>query len=220
MGQILIIEDDPVVGETLQELLAEEGFDVVWRKTIATGRKTARTEPPDLILLDVNLPDGTGFDLCRELREEDAGLPIIFLTARLDEDSAVKGLSLGAVDYIRKPFARRELLARIRRYLKTAPTALRVGSLVLDAGEKKLTWKGEPVALSPSELSLLALLMRNIGRAVTRDSMLDALGDDGEISAKAVNTYLSRLKSKLDKAGVDGIRIAPVYGTGYRLEKV
>ena len=219
MKRILVVEDDPRIGEQVTKLLADEGFEPLLARSIAEARRAMKGADFVLLVLDVNLPDGIGFDLCREVRAEDGRLPVIFLTARLDEDSAVKGLSLGATDYVRKPFAPRELVARLRRALKEVPGPVEIGDLVLDPAEKRISWRGKPLSLTPREHELLAILMQNAGRLVTRETLAERLDTEGTLFDTAIKTYLSRLKAKLRTAGVSGIEIIAVYGSGYRLEK-
>lgn len=215
---ILIVEDHPQIGRELVRLLEQEGFTARLAPTLASARKAWREEHCDLVLLDVNLPDGLGFDLCRDIRDEDTSLPILFLTEKGDEDSVVKGLSFAATDYMRKPFARRELLMRLRRLLKLVSGTLTFGDLTIDTDNRRVQWQGAAIALSPREFEMLALLAANFGRLVTRARIAEQ-AFDADVNERSFNSYLSRLKTKLTQAGVNNIVITSVYGEGYRMEK-
>lgn len=202
----------------MSELLRAEGY----RATLAKSLKDARShrdESWNLVLLDIGLPDGSGFDFCRELHDEDPHLPVLFLTARSDEESAVRGLSLGAVDYVRKPVAKRELVMRIPRTLKAAPEVVELGELKVLVREARVTWKENAIALTPRELELLTILAQNQSRLVTREKLLQQMDTQGDLDDKSINTYVRRLKTKLAEAGVSHVQITAVYGSGYRLEK-
>lgn len=215
---ILLVEDHAPMAKELLRLLEEEGFVAHVAKSLAEARRELAGHAFHLAVLDVNLPDGTGFQLCRDIRERDAAFPVLFLTDRGDEDSIVKGLSFASTDYLRKPFVRGELLVRLRRLLKLGGGAVTLGDLYVDPGEKTVKWKGKPVSLSPREREILGLLAANVGRLVTRDRLATHLAE-ADIDERTINSYLSRLKTKLAAAGVTGIKIAAVYGEGYRLER-
>lgn len=219
MRRVLIVEDDPRIGAELKDLLTREKLAPTLAPSLKDARKALRAQEFDLLLLDVELPDGTGFELCGEVREEDAQIPVVFLTARVDEDSAVKGLTLGGTDFVRKPFGPKELVARLRRHLKEAPAAIRIGALDLDPKERRASWNGKAVTLTPREFEILSELARHVGNLVTRERLLEQIDADAEINDGAIKTYVSRLKTKLRDAGVDSIEIVAVTGSGYRLEK-
>lgn len=216
--RILLVDDDVALGNQLKELLTDDGYLVSWVKNLAEARTVFQSKVFVAILLDVNLPDGSGFDFCRELRNDAHPIPIIFFTARTDEFSAVRGLSLGATDYLRKPFAGKELLIRLRRFAGDRSTPLEVGKLVLRPEERKAFIAGKEIKLTPTEYWLLFLLAREPGRVVTKQRLLETIDQEGAVSESSLATYLGRLRKKLQ--AVDRrLHIRSVYGEGYRFEE-
>lgn len=218
MKQLLLLEDDNLIASELKSFLEREGYRVVWEGTLKGARRVWALHNFQLALLDINLPDGLGFDFCRELKENGEAVPVIFLTARPDEDSAVKGLNLGAADYIRKPFSRKELLVRIRRYLNDRTQILEIGDLKLDPGKRTVKVRGKEIKLTAREFDLLRVLAEQPGQVVTRDRVLAVIDEEGEVAERTINTYCSRLRKKLKEAGSEGFTIASVYGQGFRLD--
>lgn len=194
-----------------------QGYAVSLCETFRSGLEYANAEHCDLILLDINLPDGDGFNLCREIRLRDPGLPILMLTANVAEESAVRGIESGADDYIRKPFGLLELSARIRRLLeKRQRKQLSFGLLRVDC-DKHLAWVGDQaLALGKREFGILSSLVARGGDVLTRQEILDAAGRDAEVYDRTIDSHLSHLRKKLKEAG-SAEQIVPVYGVGYRL---
>ena len=215
---ILLVEDDPIISKSLMMSLPFHNFSVTVRETYQTGLQTAREAPFDLILLDVNLPDGDGFSLCRSIRSYDANIPLLMLTARIDETSAVKGIECGADDYIRKPYGINELTARMRRLVEKRQRKLTsFGSLRVDL-EQYRAWSGTHLLnLGKREFTILALLVRRAGAVLTRQDILDALDQNAEIYDRTIDSHLSHLRRKLKAVNAEE-QIVPVYGVGYRLE--
>lgn len=217
---VLLLEDDPVIRQTLRDALTDEGYQVTVATTIAEARKRAAGASFDLALLDLNLPDGLSFDFCRDLKLEYPSLPVIFVTASVEEASAVRGLSLGATDYVRKPFGRQELLIKVKQLLKVRQGTIGNASLQIDL-DRRIARAGEQeIHFSPMEFKILAALMENPGEAVNRDRLLTIVDKDGELGPDALTPHLSRIRGKLKKAGVTELRIVPVHGFGYRLTKL
>jgi two-component system OmpR family response regulator len=222
MESLLVVDDEPTVRELLSATLRFAGFTVT---SAATGRAAvdaARREPPDLVLLDVMLPDMDGFDVVRRLRDGGARVPVLFLTARDAPADKVQGLTLGGDDYVTKPFDLEELIARIRAILRRTaghPTdVLTVGPLALDVEGHQLTRLGRPVRVSPTEFRLLRYLMENAGRVVTKAQILDRVWHyDFGGDASIVDTYISYLRRKVD---VDEPKLLQtVHGVGYVLRE-
>ncbi|MEV4218288.1 response regulator transcription factor [Nonomuraea sp. NPDC049725] len=215
--RLLVVDDEATVRELLAATLRFAGFRVT---SVATGTEAvaaADAEPPDLVLLDVMLPDMDGFEVVRRLRER-RPVPVLFLTARDRQADKVTGLSLGADDYVTKPFDLEELIARIRAILRRTSGhhagVLKVGALTLDADGHQVTREGRPVRVSPTEFRLLRYLMENAGRVVSKAQILDRVwrydfGGDASI----VDTYISYLRRKVD-AGEPKL-IHTVHGVGY-----
>jgi two-component system response regulator RegX3 len=220
---ILVVEDERSIAEPLAEALRNEGFETEIAATAASALELAGNAP-DLVLLDVMLPDGSGFDVCRELRQT-SRVPIIMLTARGEEADRVVGLELGADDYVVKPFSAREVVARIRAVLRradtpapaAAETVLEVGSLRLDTAKHEVTRDGETLELSRKEFELLHLLMRNAGSVVTRDRLIDEVWDPNWFgSTKTLDVHVSGLRRKLGDDSSQPRYLHTVRGVGFR----
>ncbi len=207
MSRILIVEDERKIARFLELELQHEGYEVETAGDGRTGLDKALTWKPDLMILDLMLPELSGIEVCRRLRHE-SDLPIIMLTAKDDVSDKVMGLDMGADDYMTKPFAIEELLARIRVGLKkhravaAAPAAnvLSAGKLVLDPSSYSVTWDGMPVSLTKKEFDLLKYLMQHKGQAVTRDALLsDVWGYDYAGDTNVVDVYIRYLRHKIDE---------------------
>jgi len=221
---VLLVEDEVAITEPLAEALAGEGFRAEVAGTLADGRARAESVEPDLVLLDVMLPDGSGFDLLRELRA--AGTtPVIMLTARGDEIDRVTGLELGADDYVVKPFSGRELIARVRAVLRrtsavhgaspSGPTT--VDGLVVDAAARTVTLDGAALDLTRKEFDLLALLVANAGSVVTRERLIDEVWDVNWFgSTKTLDVHVSGLRRKLGDDASEPRYLHTVRGVGFR----
>ena len=223
---VLVVDDDTNVVELTRLYLEREGYRVLAANDGADGLAMARQELPSLVVLDVMLPRLNGMDVCRTLRQE-SEVPIIMLTARVDEDDRLAGLDLGADDYVTKPFSPRELAARVRAVLRRAardnpadaPAVLSVGAIELDRRARRAKIDGRELRLTPTEFRLLALLMGQPGRTFGRDEIIDRVfGDDFDGFDRTVDAHVSSLRRKLDAKATGGSRyIQTVYGIGYRL---
>lgn len=226
--RLLVVDDEPTVRELLAATLRFAGFEVASAATGAEAVAAASAEPPDLVLLDVMLPDMDGFEVVRRLRAQPARVgrpghvPILFLTARDTPEDKVSGLAVGGDDYVTKPFHLEELIARIRAILRRTGGAegvsLVVGDLALDPDGHQVTRAGVPVRLSPTEFRLLHFLMANAGRVMSKAQILDHVwrydfGGDPSI----VDTYISYLRRKVDTTAPKLIHT--VHGTGYVLRR-
>ncbi len=220
---ILLVEDETSITEPLAEALGREGFDTTVAATAAEALEVAGRNQPDLVLLDVMLPDGSGFDVCRELRQR-SQVPIIMLTARGEEADRVVGLELGADDYIVKPFSAREVAARIRAVLRRvdAPTQpddkpVEVGEIRLDPAKREVTKDGETLELSRKEFELLSLLMANAGSVVTRERAIDEVWDTNWFgSTKTLDVHVSGLRRKLGDDSSEPRFLHTIRGVGFR----
>ena len=223
---VLVVDDDPNVVELTRLYLQRDGYHVLSALDGASGLALAREERPSLIVLDVMLPRVNGLDICRTLRQESA-VPIIMLTARVEEEDRLAGLDLGADDYVTKPFSPRELAARVRAVLRRAArdsadeesATLSAGPVELDLQARRAAVGNVELRLTPTEFRVLALLMRQPGRTFTRDEIIDrALGDDFDGFDRTVDAHVSSLRRKLAAAPVGSAKlIQTVYGSGYRL---
>jgi DNA-binding response OmpR family regulator len=225
--RILIIEDDSAVGRSLQEGLSRDGYAVTWKNKGADGLAWAREEHPQLIILDVRLPDGSGFDFCRQIRQLGLRQPILMLTVQRDEIDKVLGLEMGADDYLTKPYSLRELLARVRALLRraygefssTEVNLLYAGDLTLDLTRGQVSRGNHVLSLTPTEFRLLVYLTQNARQALTREQILNAVwGYDAEVEdERNVNVHIRRLREKIEPDPSHPSLILTVPGIGYRL---
>jgi two-component system, OmpR family, response regulator RegX3 len=219
--RILVVEDEASISEPLAENLAREGFEPQVASTLESAREAVRHTMPDLILLDVMLPDGDGRDLARDIRK-DSDVPIIMLTARGEEIDRVVGLELGADDYVVKPFSMRELTARIRAILRRGRGAERRGPIEiaeirLDPGSRTCTKAGEPVELAAKEFGLLHLLMSNPGEVLTREKIMDEVWDPHWFGpTKTLDVHISWLRKKIEDDPSEPRYITTIRGVGFR----
>jgi DNA-binding response OmpR family regulator len=220
--RVLLIEDDRKAARLLTRGLQEEGFVVDVAATGEDGEEKAAVNEYDVIVLDWLLPGKDGIAVCRELRARDIPTPILMLTARDSLADRVNGLSTGADDYLTKPFAFAELLARIRALLRRSrlaqPAVLRVADLTLDPANRRVTREGVPITLTAKEYAILEALMRNAGEVVSRTRLADRVWDEGsDVLDNLIDVHVSNLRKKIDR-GNNGPLIHTVRGFGYRLE--
>lgn len=223
MNTIFLLEDDPVIGKAVQLQLELENYKVEWVQNLAEAKRRHADTRADLYLLDVNLPDGSGFDFCQWLRGNNHLAPVIFLTARTDEESVVMGFEKGANDYIRKPFSQRELMARLRNQLadnKAALDMIRFGGLTLIKNQQLLKNGEALISLNRREFEILTTFFEHPETIVTREQLIERLSAGEEIFDRTVDSHISHIRAKLSKNGVHAIKINSVYGQGYRLEKI
>jgi two-component system, OmpR family, alkaline phosphatase synthesis response regulator PhoP len=226
-ARVLIAEDERDVAELIRYTLAREGFEVMVAANGADALRQAQETRPDLMLLDLMLPQVNGWELCRRLKQDPAtrSVPVIMLTARSEEGDKVLGFELGADDYVTKPFSTRELVARVRAVVRrTRPPEvderrhrIQVGDLVVDRQRFEVTVGGRAVALTPKEFELLATLAAEPGRVYGRDELLDLVwGRDGFVEPRTVDVHLARLRAKFVAARLPEPAIETVRGVGYR----
>jgi len=221
-ARVLIVEDEPKLAALLADYLKAAGYDTA---RLADGREVVpavKADPPDLILLDLMLPGRDGLDICRELRTF-SQVPVIMVTARVEEIDRLLGLELGADDYICKPFSPREVVARVKAILRR--TARRSGEpaavegLVIDEERYSASMDGKPLDLTPVEFRLLKTLAANPGRVFSRDQLLDKLYTDHRVvTDRTVDSHIKNLRRKLEQACPEREVIRSVYGVGYKFE--
>lgn len=223
-AHLLVVDDEPNIRDLLASSLRFAGFEVSIAGDGNGALKTVEKTSPDLVVLDVMLPDMDGFTVARRLRERDVTTPILFLTARDDMADKVQGLTVGGDDYVTKPFGLEEVIARIRAILRRTMGSeeddafLRVGDLVIDEDAHEVTRAGVPIDLSPTEFKLLRYLVINAGRVVSKMQILDHVWEydwDGEVAI--VESYISYLRRKLAVEGASGELIHTKRGVGYIL---
>ncbi len=226
-GRVLVIEDEQDVAELIRYNLAKEGYEVRVIANGVDGLKQARESRPDMILLDIMVPQLNGWEVCRRLKQEPDTheVPVIMVTGRVEEGDKVLGFEMGADDYVTKPFSPRELLARIRAVIRRGKSAetpgrkihLKAGQLEIDRHRFEVTMKGQRVELTPKEFELLAALVGHPGRVFGREELLDLIwGQDGFVEPRTVDVHVARLRAKFAAARLPAPGLDTVRGVGYR----
>ncbi len=224
---MLLVEDEQDVAELSRYNLTKEGYDVVLTTNGNEVLRLAREHRPDVLLLDIMIPQLNGWEVCRRLNKDPelVRIPVIMISGRVDEGDKILGFEVGADDYVTKPFSPRELIARIRAVLRRGPPShetettaiLRVGDLEIDRDRFEVRMKGRPVVLTPKEFELLATLVRSPGRVFGRQQLLDLIwGRDGFVEARTVDVHVARLRAKFGAAKLEEPAIDTVRGVGYR----
>ena len=218
-SRALVIEDDESIGALVRAYLERDGFDVAWARTAAEGLDEIAQNPPEIVLLDIGLPDGDGFDVCRRVRKS-SRVPILFLTARDEEVDRIVGLELGADDYVTKPFSPRELVARVHAILRRVqpepelPDVLELGDVVIDRKRRHVTVAATTVPLRTLEFDLLTALVARRGEVVSRSELLEQVwGLEFPGGTRTVDVHVAQLRRKLGRPEL----IATVRGAGYRV---
>ncbi|MBI5840328.1 MAG: response regulator transcription factor [Chloroflexi bacterium] len=217
---ILVVDDEPKIVRLARDYLEKNGFRVVSAGDGQSALTIARREKPDLVILDLMLPNIDGREVCRILRRE-SDVPIIMLTALAEEVDQVTGLEIGADDYITKPFSPRALVARVRALLRRskgeikAPSIIRAGGLEIDSEKYSVAFNSSPIRLTPNEFKLLQLLASRPGQTLTREQLLDDLHGTASSVDRSVDSHIKNLRKKLEAASQQNM-IETVYGIGYR----
>ncbi len=226
MARVLVVDDDKQIVRLLQSYLEQAGYQVLTAYDGETALHTIRRERPDLVLLDLMLPNRDGWEITRIVRGDErlAGLPVLMLTARVEDTDKIVGLELGADDYVTKPFNPREVVARVRALLRRAagapipPRLLQAGGLVMDPDQHLVTIDGRPVELTPTEFDLLRALLENQGHAFTRVELIEkSLGYLYDGIERTVDSHIKNLRKKIETDPANPAYIQTVYGVGYRL---
>ncbi len=227
MKRILLIEDEPAVAKGLVFGLKEEGFEVFWAQSCASGMDMLKNHSPELLILDIRLPDGSGFDLCRRIRSQGYRLPVLMLTARDEEADKILGLELGADDYMVKPFSFSELHSRIRALTrraygelagKTTSRKFVFGGILVDHDRFTAYRDGQDLLLTPTEYKLLRELIEGSGRTLSRDMLIEAVWGTGFIleDERTVDVHIRHLREKIEDDPKNPKYIETVRGFGYR----
>ncbi|MDP6490539.1 MAG: two-component system response regulator CreB [Kiritimatiellia bacterium] len=221
--RILVVEDEAGIAENIRYALQTEGYDVTWCSTVGEARETVAADGIALVILDVGLPDGNGFDFCRDLRNS-SRLPVIFLTARTSEIDRVVGLEIGADDYVVKPFSPRELCARVRAVLRrtngTDTTPAGSPGFAVDPERMRITYHDSLLDLSRYEYRLLEVLVGRPGQVFTRDQLMNQVWEEPEASLdRTVDTHIKTLRAKLRRITPDHDPIKTHRGVGYSLRE-
>lgn len=219
--RILLVENDQILGDAMCRSLEHAGHAVDWTRNGNDADLALGDQVYDLALLDLGLPKLDGFEVLRRLRERKSNLPVLIVTARDSLNDRIKGLDLGADDYVLKPFDMPELLARVRaqarRSLSLSSTRIIYGPLTYDMADHLITVDGQPMAISPREFDILEALLLKVGKLITKEQLIEKLCNwDGELGSNAIEVYIHRLRKKLQPLGVD---LITVRGLGYMLDK-
>ncbi|MEJ6493314.1 MAG: response regulator transcription factor [Actinomycetes bacterium] len=225
MTRILVIEDEESFRDAMKFMLSREGFDVILAPNGAEGIKLFDSSNPDLVLLDLMLPEVSGTEVCKYIRSK-SKTPVIMLTAKDTEIDKVVGLELGADDYVTKPFSTRELLARIKAVLRRGGDievdfvgAVEAGPVRMDVERHVLSVNGEAVAMPLKEFELLEFLMRNSGRVLTRGQLMDRIWGSNYVGdGKTLDVHVKRIRSKIEPDPANPVYLTTVRGLGYRFE--
>lgn len=226
---VLLVDDEPEIVEVLRGYLEREGLAVESCGTVAEALG-ALQRAPDILVLDITLPDGSGLDVLRAAAVPGKRIPTIMLTARSDEADRIVGLELGADDYVSKPFSPREVVARVRSVLRrigeAAPAAggkptrkTRIGELEIDHDFHEVRIEGAAAPLTATEFKILTLLAENPGEVFTRAHLLDRLGDDGEVYERTLDRHINNLRKKIEKDPRRPEYVLTVYGVGYKMRR-
>jgi DNA-binding response OmpR family regulator len=227
LGRVLLVEDEGDVAELIRYNLAKEGYDVVLTTNGNEALRLAREHRPDVLLLDIMVPQLNGWEVCRRLKKDPelASIPVIMVSGRVEEGDKVLGFEVGADDYVTKPFSPRELIARVGAVLrrgrqvdaKEKKASLKVGDLEIDRYRFEVRMKNRPVELTPKEFELLATLVGAPGRVFGREELLDLVwGRDGFVEPRTVDVHVARLRGKFAAARLEEPGIETVRGVGYR----
>jgi len=222
MNNILLIEDDPVLGRSLSIKLDLDGYKTFWVQTLHDATQSLLNDKFEMLLVDVGLPDGNGIDFLKKVRETSTTLPVIVFTARSDEDAAVESINGGANDFLRKPFGSRELAARMKKVLHeplSLEPHLKIADVVIFLNRRKLLYKDVEIDLNRREFEIFKFLAQNLNNVVSREMLISAMGSDSNIIDRTVDSHVSHIRAKLKEKKVESVKITPVYGIGYRLEK-
>ncbi len=226
MKKILLVEDDKTIVDALTSALGFHDYSVQSAESSEEGYQKFTGEKPDLLILDINLPGADGFELCRKIRKEDQTVPVIILTARVQESDKLLGFELGADDYVTKPFSAKELIARIGAVLKRAESAhAKRGQTPLKIGETEILLEqfiikkgGKESPLSPKEHQILKLFLENPGKVISRNKIIDEVwGDEYFPSPKTIDNFIVKLRNKIEENPKDPRHIITLHGAGYKL---
>jgi two-component system, OmpR family, alkaline phosphatase synthesis response regulator PhoP len=224
----LVVEDDKSVSQLIRLYLAQAGYRVISAEDGLVGLQMALNDAPDIVLLDLNLPGMDGIEVCRNVRKE-SEVPIIMVTARVDEDDRLTGLDLGADDYVSKPFSPRELVARVNAVLRRTSrdnekrvesgNHVSAGDITIDLDRRSATVLGDEIEFTPTEFRLLAYFIEGRGRTVSREQIIEnVFGYDFSGYDRTVDTHVSNLRKKLEIANPDRQHLKTMYGVGYRFD--
>jgi DNA-binding response OmpR family regulator len=221
---VLVVDDEPAIVEVLEQYLRDDGFHVVRANDGPTAIALFEKQRPDLVLLDINLPGFPGTEVLRRMRSE-RDVPVIMLTARIEEVDRVVGLELGADDYVGKPFSPREVVARVKSVLRRSERSTtagqgperHVGEIAIDAAAHEVRVAGKPVTLTPTQFKILDVLASHVGQTLTRDQLLERLGGDGDVFDRTLDRHIANLRARIEPDPAHPRYVVTVFGVGYKM---
>lgn len=219
---VQIVEDDPILARALQVNLELEGHRVILNNSLESAKKQLQESSLDFVILDLGLPDGSGFSYLEKVKNEFSHIPVIILSAQSDEDSVVKGLTMGANDFVKKPYSYKELAARMQVVFKKPAAKTNVvefGGVKVFEQDRLVKYNDMVIDFNRREFDIFFYMMKNAERIISRDSLLQFLDKESEIFDRTIDSHISHLRKNLKKHAIDSIKISSVYGLGYRLEK-
>lgn len=223
MTHLLLVEDDPIIGNTLNIHLKNEGYYVSWAQNLALAKSLLNQHLIQLIVLDLNLPDGNGMDFLEMIRKNNDKTAVIVLTAQSDEDSVVKALLAGANDFVKKPFSNKELMARVQVCLRNpnlqAKENIKLNDLEIKIQERKVFFLKQEIELSPMEFDIFLFFAKNFEKVLSRENIIEYISNNESLSDRTIDSHISHIRQKLKKCECKNILLSSVYGIGYRLEK-
>ncbi|MHB8462434.1 MAG: response regulator [Vulcanimicrobiaceae bacterium] len=222
--RILVVDDEPQIGNVLKAYLERDGFVADVRTNVTDALASIEASPPDLMLLDLNLPDGNGLDILRSVG--DRRIPTIIVSARTEEVDRIVGLEMGADDYVIKPFSPREVVARVRAVFRrletregTSTRATHIGEMHIDFSAHEVRIADQPISLTPSEFRILGILAEHPGHVFSRAHLLDVLQDDGSIFERTLDRHINNLRRKIEPNPSQPEYVITVYGVGYKMRR-
>ena len=222
--RILVVDDEPQIGSVLKAYLERDGFVADVRTNVTDALAAIEASPPDLMLLDLNLPDGNGLDILRSMG--DRRIPTIIVSARTEEVDRIVGLEMGADDYVIKPFSPREVVARVRAVFRrlesrdgTSTRAMHIGEMNIDFSAHEVRIADQPISLTPSEFRILGILAEHPGHVFSRAHLLDVLQDDGSIFERTLDRHINNLRRKIEPNPSQPEYVITVYGVGYKMRR-
>jgi DNA-binding response OmpR family regulator len=224
--KVLIVDDEPALLDVLEQYLRDEGFEVIRASDGPAAVELFSAHRPDLVVLDLNLPGLSGTEVLKRIRAE-RDVPVIMLTARIDEVDRVVGLELGADDYIGKPFSPREVVARVKSVLRRSEraehepsaTERQIGAITIDNVAHEVRVEGKPVTLTPTQFKILDVLASHVGQTLTRDQLLERVSADGDVFDRTLDRHIANLRARVEPDPAKPQYIVTVFGVGYKMVK-
>jgi len=218
---VLLVEDDPILGRSLHQALGLELYDVIWAQRFQDALLAIEDKTFQCCIFDIGLPDGSGIELCRQIRQSNSQLPILFLTAQTDESTLLKAFEAGANDFLKKPFNQKELFARLKaltRHLQIDTENINFGHYRLNTSKRILSFADKNIEFNKTEIQILYYFFSNAEKVVTREKLIQFLGKENEIFDRTIDSHVSHVRKILKENQITSFAIKSIYGIGYKLE--